>query len=36
MRRDILTTATPLGTAHAVTARVAFDFGPVPDGGCPR
>lgn len=36
MRRDILTSATVLGAADAVTAPVAFDFGPVPDRGCPR
>jgi hypothetical protein len=36
MRRDILIAVTPLGAAHAVAARVAFDSGPTPDGGCPR
>ena len=36
MRRDIPNHATVLGAAHAVTAPVAFDFGPVPDRGCPR
>jgi len=36
MRSDIPTSATVLGAAHAVTARVAFDFGSVPDRGCPR